>query len=121
MLRGLGDLLGHLEHVRQVGGAVFGGGGAHRDEYDLATADRIRQVRAEVQAMRPIALDELRQPRLEEGHLASAQLVELLLVYIHTGDVSARICEARSCDETHVARPNDCDFQDSSVNRASAP
>ncbi len=89
VLGGLGDLLGDLQHVRQVRRAVFGGRGADGHEHDLAILDRFGQVGAEVEAVRPIALDQRGEAGLEERHLAGAQLLELLLVDVDTGDVRA--------------------------------
>jgi hypothetical protein len=59
------------------------------DEYDLTPANAFREVRREVEPMRPISLEEIGQTRLEERNLASTKLGELVLVHVDTRDVSA--------------------------------
>ena len=79
-----------------------------------------RQVGAEVEAVRPVALDQHRgEAGLEERHLARAQLAQLLLVHVDADDVRARVGEAGARDQTHVSGPNDCNFHECSPRSSS--
>ena len=77
------------------------------DEREIATANGLRQVRAELETIRPIALHDLGEVRLEERHFALPKLLELVLVHVHARDVRAGIGKAGASDQTHVTRTND--------------
>ena len=91
------------------------GRGTDGDEHDFAAVDRLRQVRREVEARRPVLLHEIGEVRLEEGHLTAAKLLELLLVDVHARDVRSRISKAGARDQPHITRTNDSDFHGAPV------
>jgi hypothetical protein len=99
--------------VREIGRAVFLRRRTDGDEREIATANGLREVRAELETIRPIALHDLGEVRLEERYFALAKLLELVLVHVHARHVRAGIGKASTSDQTHVSRTNDGYFHGS--------
>ena len=104
----LADDLRHLEHVSKVRGSVLVRRGADRDEHDLGSRDRGRNVRREMEpALLLVALDERVETGLVDGQDVLLQAVDLRLVDVRTGHVVSGLGEACADDQADVARPDD--------------
>ncbi len=89
------DRAGGIDHVTQIGRAVFLRWRAHRDELHQSMLDAFGHVGGEVQAPRgTIALDHLLQPRLVDRDAAVVEDAHLALVHIETHHVVADLREA---------------------------
>ena len=100
----VGDGLGHLDDVREIGRTVLLGRGADGDEDRQGAPDGRVEIGGEVE---PTGLGVLFHQRVEtrfvDRHLTAQQHVDLALVLVDAGDVDAEVGETRSGDQTHVA------------------
>ena len=102
------DRLGDAQHVLEIGGAVFVGRRADRDELEQAVLDAFRRVGREVEAPGgEIALEQIVQPRLVDRRLAALEHLHFALVDIHAQHVVADLGEARTRDQADVAGTED--------------
>jgi hypothetical protein len=63
-----------------------------------------------MQPLRPIARDQGIEARFEERHDPFHEVVELVLIDVHAGDVHACFGETRTSNQTYVSGTNDCNF-----------
>ncbi len=110
MVHHIGDGLGHRPHVSEVGLAIHAGGGAHSDEGELGIRQRLGVVGGEGETTAPnVALDELLQSRLVDGHDALLEFLDFLFVNVQTDHLVAQVGEACACYQTHVSRSDNTD------------
>ena len=108
--QGLADGVGHRVDEAHLRRAVVPLGGAHGDEDDGPVAHGLLHLGGEAQTLLlDVALDDVLEPRLEEGHLALPELLDLSLVHVGADDLVARVRQTSAHDQTHVPAANDCD------------
>jgi hypothetical protein len=101
----LRHLAAHLLDVGQVGGAAVAGRGAHRDEDHFRELGALFDGAREVQAAgRHVALDQLLQPVLVDGHLELLEHLDLVLVVVHAQHVVAPVRETGARHQSDIAR-----------------
>ena len=99
----LGDGPRDGQHVLEVGRAVLVGGRADRDHLEQAVRDAFGGIGREPQpALGHVALDQLVEARLVDGHLAAIETLDLARIDVDADDLVARIGEARSGDQSNV-------------------
>ena len=109
-VHGPADLLGHLQHVGHIGGAVLALGRADGDEEDLARSHRRREVGGEREPLLGhVPGDHLLQPGLVDRDLAAAQGRDLGLIVVHAHHGVAVLGEAGPHHQADVARSHDPD------------
>ena len=95
---------GHVQHVLQVGRAVFAWRRADRDEHDVAVLDGLPEIGGEAEATRGgIARHERREPGLVDRQRAALQALDLGGVAIGADDVVPRLGQARAGHEPDIA------------------
>ncbi len=102
------DLPGRAQDVLQVCAAVLTGRRAHGDEHDFGACDALGVVRGEAQpAVADVALQELLEARLVDGHDPAFQPVDLGLIDVDADDGVPALGEASSGNQADVARTDD--------------
>jgi hypothetical protein len=99
------DLFGCFVYIDQVGMAVAAAGrGADGNKDEVGLAYRGIVAGGELQpSSGDVALDEIIQARLVDGHYAFFQLGDFFLADIDAGDVGAEFREAGAGDEADIA------------------
>ena len=102
------DVAGDAQHVLEIGGAVLALRRADGDEDDLRGFDGAGQLGRERQpAFGRVALDELGQPGLVDGHAGPPQHPDFALVLVDADHVVARLGQAGSHHQPDISRSND--------------
>ncbi len=104
-LEGLADRLGDLEHVGEIGRAVFGGRRPHGDEDHLGVADRFDHVGREAEATGLYVRGDQRvEARLVDGDFAPIQTGDLLGVDVRADHVVAEVRKPSTGHQADVTR-----------------
>ena len=99
----MGDFLSHLFYGTEIGGAVRSRGSLHGDEDHERRTDRGGGVRGEGEASGAhVALHELLETGLVDGHLAPVEGRNLLAVLVGADHLQSEFREAGSRHEAHV-------------------
>ena len=103
----LPDPSGNGLDVLQIGGAIFTGGGAHRDKDAVAAAQGKGEVGGKDQAfVLGVTLQQGFDAGLIDRSNAGFQLVDLVGIGIYPDDVVTDLGKAHARDQTHVTRTN---------------
>ena len=112
----IGDRLGDLDNVREVGGAIFFRRSADRNENSEGLLDSRGEVSGKVKAPGPgIFFHQRVQPGLVDRNLAVEEFRDLLLVFVDAGHVDAEISKTGPGDEPNVAGTNNADMHECSL------
>ena len=104
------DLLGRRIDIAEICIAVtVSAGRADGDEHQVSLADRLGEIRGELQsAFAHVLGDQLFQARFVDGDPALLQCIDLASVDVDAGDVGAELGEAGAGNQTDVAGAYHC-------------
>ena len=106
-----GNVLGHGQHILQVGASVLAAGRAHANENDISMVVRSGLVRGELNTFGGNILGQhLAQTGFVNRALAAAQHVNLLLVNIQAQHVVASVGKASAGDQSNISSADHGEF-----------
>ena len=103
------ELVDHRPDGGEVGVAGIGGRRADGDVEEVGSVDRLGDVEREREPL-GVPREQLLEPRLEDRHLAGAQLLDPFGQHVAHDDLVAEIGEARARHQPDVTRAEDADL-----------
>ena len=105
------NLLGDLQYIAQIGGAILAWRSSYRDEKHFGLLDRLGKRRGEEQATGLMVLgDDLFEARLIDRQNALLQVIDLGLVDVDAVNPVAHLRDTGSGNQSDVAASNDGDI-----------
>ena len=104
------DASGYVEHIMQVGGAIFVGRRADGGEHGLdARVESFGEGSSEFKASGPaVTVHHGLQARLVDGNPALVEAANLGLVDVDADDLYAHVRKTGARNQAHIARPHYC-------------